>query len=151
MEKIKVLPVNFFDIPIDIKGGNIGQVGWMPTKEDFEYTGKEWEILYNEAMSDFINANEKVCFKNVQLNWESCDCGSEYGCSHPDYVYELDIKDENGTYTVEIQDEDSLYFENPKTKKACVIPLTATIGDFHRACVMCGIELELTDYVKSKL
>ncbi len=146
MERIKVLPVDFFDMPIDIQGGNIGQVGWEPKEDNFKYIGDD---PFQEAMVEYLKANEKVCFKNVHLSWETCDCGDGYGCSHPDWVDEIDITDENGTHTVDVQDEDSLYFENKITGKTAVIPLTASVGDFHRACVMCGIELELTDYINN--
>ena len=138
-----VLSAAFFEMPIDIQGGNIGQVGWQPTKEDFKFIGDDF---YNEALAEFVKANEKVCFKNTHLNWDSCDCGDGYGCSHGSWVYEINVTDENGRHTIDMQDDDSLYFENKVTGKQCVIPLTASVGDFHRACQMCGINLELTDY-----
>lgn len=136
-----------FSIPINIEVSNIGKVGWLPCKEDFKRIG---DNHYNEALAEYTKANEKVCFKNVHLAWDSCDCGDGYGCSHGSWVYELRIIDKNGTHEVDIEDNETLHFSNSVTKKWVTIPIEdSSIGDFYRACVIVGIELELSDYAIS--
>ncbi len=137
------LSSNLFDIPINLEE-NIGEIGWKPNEADFEFKPEH----YIEAVVDYEEANEKVCFSNVQLNWDSCDCGDGYGCPHPDYIYELAITDANGVHTVEVG-EDYLEFEAHNTGERCTIPTSGSIGDFYRACQMCGIILEFTPYAKS--
>ena len=61
----------FSSIELDVEGSNIGEVGWCPTESDKEVLSQE---SYDRAMVDFKVANALVLFKNVSLQWESCDC-----------------------------------------------------------------------------
>ncbi len=135
----------FFNIPLDIEGSNLENTGWMPSKEDVKYMGEEG---YKNAVDECNLKNEKVIFKNVSLNWDSCDCGDGYGCSHGSYVYEINIVNGDKVYEIEYEDGDHLYFEG--SAGMVKIPTTgATIYDFIRACELCEIKLELSDYAKS--
>lgn len=133
--------------PLDIEGSNLENTGWMPTETDKEYMGEE---NYNIAIEEFKLKNAKVLFKNVSLLWDSCDCGDGYGCAHGSYVYELSIKSGDKTYKIEYEDGDHLFFEG--NAKMAKIPVAgATIYDFVRACELCEIELEFSDYALSLL
>jgi hypothetical protein len=137
----------FSSIPLDIEGSNLENTGWIPSENDKKYMdGKNYLLAIEEANSK----NAKVIFKNVSLQWDSCDCGDYYGCSHGNYVYDIDIINENKKINIEYTDGDSLEFYN--NGKSCKIPTAgATIFDFIRMCQICEIELELTDYAETLL
>jgi hypothetical protein len=137
----------FSSIPLDIEGSNLENTGWMPSESDIKYMGEE---NYKLAVEECNLKNSKVMFKNVSLRWDSCDCGDGYGCSHGSYVYEIHITNGEEVYKVEYEDGDYLYFEgNGKMVKIPVVG--STIYDFIRACELCEIELQLSDYAVSLL
>jgi len=134
-------------IPLDIEGSNLENTGWMPSESDREYMD---EGNYKFAIEECNLKNAKVLFKNVSLLWDSCDCGDGYGCAHGSYVYELRIKNGDKVYEIEYEDGDHLYFEG--NAKMVKIPVAgSTIYDFVRACELCEIELEFSDYALSLL
>lgn len=135
----------FSSIPIDIEGSNLQNTGWMPSENDKNDMGEESYLL---AIEDANLKNEKVLFNNINLQWDSCDCGDGYGCSHGSYVYEIEIINGDKKITVEYTDGDSLEFYNQG--KYCKIPTEGTtIFDFIRMCQICEIELELSSYAES--
>ena len=137
----------FSSIPLDIEGSNIDCVGWIPSPADVKYMETEW---YIKAKKEGEEKNEKVMFRNVSLNWDSCDCGDGYGCSHGSYVYEIHITNGEKVYEIEYEDGDYLFFEG--NGKMVKIPVAgATIYDFIRACQLCEIELTLSDYAEAVL
>lgn len=132
----------FFNIPLDIEGSNLENTGWMPSNDDIKYMGED---SYKSAVDECNSMNEKVIFKNISLQWDSCDCGDGYGCSHGSYVYEINITNDKKVYEVEYEDGEHIYFEG--NGKMVKIPVAgSTIYDFIRACELCEIELEFTDY-----
>jgi hypothetical protein len=142
-----VLYAAFSVIPLDIEGSNLQNTGWMLSKKDISYMGEE---SYKLAIEECNLKNAKVLFKNVSLQWDSCDCGDGYGCSHGSYVYEINIFSNGKNITIEYTDGDSLEFYNEG--KYCKIPTAgSTIFDFIRMCEICEIELELSDYAVSLL
>lgn len=144
-----VLYAAFSTIPLDIEGSNLENTGWMPSEDDIKYMGEE---NYKLAVEECNIKNEKVIFKNVFLQWDSCDCGDGYGCPHGSFVYEIDILSKGERIKVEYTDGDSLEFYNPKSGMYCNIPTKgATIFDFIRMCEICEIDLELSDYAVSLL
>lgn len=137
----------FSPIPLDIEGSNLENTGWIPSEIDKKYMDEKNYLL---AIEEAKTKNEKVLFKNVSLQWDSCDCGDGYGCSHGSYVYDIDIINGGKRINVEYTDGDSLEFYNEG--KCCKIPTAgATIFDFIRMCQICEIELELTDYAEALL
>ena len=135
----------FSVIPLDIEGSNLENTGWMPSEEDIKYLDKK---EYKFAVDEYNLRNEKVIFKNVSLQWDSCDCGSV--CSHGSYVYEIHVLSKGERIEIAYTDGESLEFHN--AGKYCVIPTAgATIFDFIRMCEICEIELELSDYAVSLL
>ena len=132
----------FSSIQLDIEGSNIGEVGWCPTESDKGVMSQE---SYDRAIVDFKVANALVLFKNVALQWESCDCGGEYGCSHGSYVFELKIITPDKTYTVDYEDYETLYFIGNDNKAAIPVVSGTTVYDFVRACELCEIELQYSD------
>lgn len=140
-DKEKVFSV-FSKIHLDIEGSNIAKTGWCPSESDEEYylTKKEYE----QAILDYRKANEKVIFKNVSLDWDSCDCCDGY-CSHGSYVYAIEIFSNGKKVSVDIPDDECLEFSN--NKKYVQIPKNnITVFDFIRMCEICEIELELSEY-----
>lgn len=142
-----MLYATFSVIPLDIEGSNIAEVGWFPSDDELRIMGEE---DFRLAREEYILQNQKVLFKNVFLEWESCDCGDGYGCSHGSYVCEIDVLKNGKRIKIEYTDGDSLEFYNKD--KYCKIPTAgATIFDFIRMCEICEIDLELSDYAVSLL
>jgi hypothetical protein len=132
----------FQSVALDIEGSNLENTGWMPS--DIEKQRMD-EKVYTSYVEEANAKNAKVIFKNISLQWDSCDCGDGYGCSHGSYVYDINIKNTDKTHSVEYTDGDSLEFFN--NGQYCKIPSgCATIYDFIRMCQICEIELELSDY-----
>lgn len=141
----EMLYAAFSKIPLDIYGSNLDLTGWMPSEKDKETMD---ERNYAFAVEEYKKRNAKVMFTNVSLQWDICAC-SEY-CSHGSGVYEMEIKNRNEIFIVELEDLDSLVFDGPIG--FVKIPIeNATIFDFYRACELSGIELELSDYALSLL
>lgn len=135
----------FSEIKLDIKGSNLGQVGWKPSKSDLKYMPQE---AYDEAVKEYENNNSKVLFTNILLDWDSCDC--EGWCSHGGWVYQLTVINGTDKNEIDVVDGDSLEFYN--NGKCGRIPIeNSTIYDFIRMCEICEINLELSDYAKSLL
>lgn len=137
----------FSNIKLDIEGSNLGQVGWLPSESDLDYMPIE---EYNLSVEEFNSQNSKVLFTNIRLDWDSCDCGEGYGCSHGSWVYQLTIINDKDKTEIDYVDGDALEFYN--NGKSSRIPTeNATVYDFIRNCEMCDINLEFSDYAKSLL
>lgn len=136
----------FSSIPLDIEGSNIDFVGWIPSDEDKKYMPLD---VYESEKKKGEEQNGKVLFKNVKTQWDSCDCGGGYPCSHGSYVYEIEIKNEDKTHKLSLEPE-YICFDNDGKYGSLPIP-SATIFDFIRMCQLCEIELELSDYAVSLL
>lgn len=136
----------FSSIPLDIEGSNIDFVGWIPSEMEKEHMPIN---IYEFEKKKGEEQNSKVLFKNVNLHWDSCDCGGGYPCSHGSFVYEIEITNEDKTHKLEVE-EDYICFDN--TGKYGALPIqNTTIFDFIRMCQLCEIELELSDYAVSLL
>lgn len=142
---IKVYAI-FSKIPLDVSGSNLEKTGWMPSESDRKLIGEEY---YKEAVDDYNSRNSKVLFKNVHLHWDSCDCGGGYPCSHGSYVYEVCITNGDKVYTVDFENGEDIIFEG--NGKYIRTPIGITVFDFIRACELCEIELEFSDYAMELL
>lgn len=143
----KLLYSAFSSIKLDIEGSNLQNTAWFPSEKDKKYMDEE---RYKHAIEEWNNKNSNVLFKNIELQWDSCDCGEGYGCSHGGYVYEIIIINTDKKIKVEYTDGDSLEFYN--NGKCCRIPVEgSSIFDFIRMCQLCEIELELSDYAETLL
>lgn len=134
----------FSSIKLDIEGSNIAHVGWKPNEEDKKHMPEEH---YSKMMAVSAEAQSKILFTNIKLEWDSCDCGGDYCCGHGDYVWQIHVLNEGVTHELEFEDN-AIIFGN--TCKYGVLPTEgATIYDFIRMCQLCDIELELSDYAVS--
>lgn len=142
-----------FEIPFELEK-NIAKDGWKPTEDmiDEEFISRE---DYEAMLHDYNVANEKVIFSNTYLEWDSCDCGDGYGCSHGSWIYSLSIINDGKRMEADIEDGEYLMIENGKKGDdyRCIsLPIDSiSIGDFYRACQLMGIELEFTEYGQSIL
>lgn len=136
----------FSAIPLDVEGSNISCIGWIPSDSDKKYMeSKDFE----EAVKQSEKENEKVLFKNIYLNWDNCDCGEGYGCSHGSWVYEINIACEGKNHTLEIDDSGIIAYNNGR--QSMIPEKEVTVYDFYRMCEIVGIKLELSDYAQSLL
>lgn len=136
----------FSSIPLDIEGSNIDFIGWIPSEQDKKYMPED---VYESEKKKGEEQNSKVLFRNVKTQWESCDCGGDYPCSHGSYVYEIEVKNGEKTHDLYLEPE-YICFDNDGKYGSLPIP-NATIFDFIRMCQLCEIELELSDYAVSLL
>lgn len=140
-----------FEIPFELEK-NIAKDGWMPTEDmiDDEFISRE---DYEAMLHDYNIATEKVIFSNTDLQWDSCDCGDGYGCSHGSWVYNIGIIQDGKRIDIDIEDGEYLIIENGKKRddyRGISLPIDSiTVGDFYRACHLMGIELEFTEYGES--
>jgi hypothetical protein len=141
-----VLYAAFSAITLDVEGSNIACTGWIPSKSDKSYLDDD---SFAKVVKEGEEKNAKVLFKNVSLNWDSCDCGDGFGCSHGNWVYEIDITNDDKTHTLEMDDSGIIAYNE---KRQAMIPeKESTIYDFYRMCELVGIKLELSDYAVSLL
>lgn len=140
-----VLYAAFSSIPLDLEGSNIAPVGWIPHESDVEHSSKE---IIEELTLEYTEKNKHVLFKNVNLKWDSCDCSDGFGCSHPDWVYEIEVV--SGSVRDIIDVDEAIYAH--KNNNYCSIPTKeVTVYDFFRICEIVGIKLEFSDYALSLL
>jgi len=136
----------FSAITLDVEGSNIAFTGWIPSESDKKYMDDD---SFAKAVQEGNEKNAKVLFKNISLNWDSCDCGDDFSCHHGNWVYEIDIANEDKTHTLEIDDYGIIAYNE---KRQAMIPENqSTIFDFYRMCELVGIRLELSDYALSLL
>ena len=100
----------FSSVPLDIEGSNIDFVGYIPSEEDKKYMPSH---VYNAVKEKNEKLKSKVLFKNVKTQWESCDCGGGYPCSHGSYVYAIEVENEDKTHEL-IMEPDYICFDNAK-------------------------------------
>ena len=135
----------FSAIPLDVEGSNIAFTGWIPSESDKAYMDND---SFTKAVQEGTEKNAKVLFKNIALNWESCDCGDGFYCSHGNWVYGIDITNEDKKHALEMYDGIAAYNED---KQAMIPSKGSTIYDFYRMCELVGIKLELSNYALSLL
>ncbi len=101
----------------------------------------EQENAYNEAETALM-------YDNLQLHWDSCDCGDGYGCNHPDWVYEITNGEEG--QTIEMQDDGMCicveHGEEPEngfrqSRDITTSDLDFSMADFERLCSIVGFKL----------
>ena len=136
----------FSVIPLDIEGSNIAITGWIPSESDKKYMSDD---SFAKAVEEGNEKNAKVLFKNIFLNWDSCDCGDGFPCSHRNWVYQIYITNEEKKHTLEM--EDSIINACNEGRQAMIPNNESTIYDFYRMCELVGIKLELSDYALSLL
>jgi hypothetical protein len=84
-----------------------------------------------------------VLFKGIRVDWDSCDCGDGYGCSHGSWPYQIVVMAARDL-TIYFE-EDNLLFERKIDGAHTYMNLPVkrmTIGDFARACEIMGVALE---------
>lgn len=146
VEEAANLHLIFSNIPLDIEGSNISFTGWIPSEAERKYMDDD---SIAKAIKEGEGKNSKVLFKNISLNWDSCDCGDGYGCSHGNWVYEIDITTKGNSHTLDIDDSGVTAYNNHR--QSMIPAKDVSVYDFYRMCEMCGIELELSDYANSLL
>lgn len=122
-----------FEIPFDEK---------LLDNPFWEYEEKpDW--MYKEDWEKMKEIQNRVLFKNIDVQYEICDCGGEYGCSHNAYPYALTInKDESIESMFE---DDGIYVSNRNGHIKFDDLTKITIGHFATACELLGIKLEYTE------
>lgn len=136
--------MDFFKIPFDLNNLDlIDNNLWCPSEDDKKYMSQN---LYDEELFNYNDKKAKLLFTNVSINYDSCDCGGGYPCSHPQYPYEIEIKDKDITHVITIDSDDSLEFHYNDTNINISGLKNFTYGDFIRFCKLCDITLE-SNYV----
>lgn len=131
-----------FEMPFSVD--HLSNNGWMPDKEKPSYMKQD---EYDKWVEDYKIAEAKVMFKNVNVQFESCDCGGEYGCSHPAYPYEITFK--NDKEIESFFEDDGFYLQSKKGFVKFDKEKEITMGHFVAGCELIGIKLEPTDFFKT--
>ncbi len=104
----------------------------------------EWmsENDYKCNQIEYHEEEAKVLFKNVKVEYESCDCGNGYGCSHADYPYGLIFDNQpNESYF----EDDGILICNDKGMVRFDNLKDISMGHFVNACELLDIKLEFTE------
>lgn len=121
-----------FDVSFLEYGG-----GYFHTTESDKTTMPE--DIYKEYSALTKAAQDKVLYSNARCNWDSCDCGDGYGCSHGSWVYEIKFNNHEKA-RIEFVD-DGLCFCGDSGEELSISHQDFTIADFERFCELCGIKL----------
>lgn len=132
--------INVYNIPFDY--ALLDSKAFKPDIKDIEIFGEE---QYQKALDEYNEMMGKELFKNVYVNYESCDCGGGYPCSHGDYPVEIyvgaenaSIDGENKPHHFEIEDE---IYSSRYTPVSYEAHLPKTIGEFIDDCYRAGMNL----------
>lgn len=126
--------IDLFKIPFSVDYLSNNQ--WIPDKEKPTYMTQE---EYDGWVNEYNIADAKVMFKNTQVLFESCDCGGDYGCSHPPYPYQIVFKDASDVES--FFEDDGFYLQSPKGFVKFDNEKDVTMGHFTTACELIGINL----------
>ncbi len=162
--------LDLYNIPFDIE--SLECKTWKPSIMDKEIYSEDY---YNKELKKWEEESSKLLFKNVFLRWESCDCGEGYGCSHGNWVYEINIlkpehiisefnlvnrikeilktndKNYDNYWTFSLEDEGySCDRDNSGVEEHfnCIMP--ETLNDFINDCNRLNIHLEWNDFIVEK-
>lgn len=128
-------------IPLDVEGSNLENICDFPSEEFKKYLS---EKDFKEAEKEYLEAERKVFFSNVFLQWDRCDCNDGM-CSHGSWCYQIDVVVDKVRFEIEFEDAETLYFDGKETGKRSMIPVeSATLYDFYRMCEIVGIQLEFS-------
>lgn len=128
-----------FEIPFHVD--YLHNNAWFPEKEKPKYVSQE---EYDKCVQEYDLAERKVLFKNTHVQFESCECGGEYGCSHKPYPYL--IKFDNNEDIEALFEDYGFYIQNKKGYIRFDNEKEVSIGHFIVACELLGIKLEMTDF-----
>lgn len=109
---------------------------WHPSNMDMDWMGED---EMKKAIAEWQAEEDKVIFNGFRVNWESCDCGDGYGCSHGRYPYDMECPFENTDMSWE---DDGFYIENKFGFIRFDRVKEITMGDFITACSLLRIPIE---------
>lgn len=133
-------------IPLSVEGSNLECIEWNPPESEIQWMG---EVEFNKCKEDYLLAKSKVLFENVSLQWDSCDCGGGYPCSHGSYVYEIQVTNKEEVLVIDREDDDLVAEYNNINVR--LPELYMTCYDFYRLCEILGFELEFSESLKQLL
>jgi hypothetical protein len=114
---------------------------WKPSLKDFDLIANGG-LHYNESMNVFKGAEKNVIFENTSVEYDSCDCGDGYGCSHGLFPVSI-IFEGNPNVESEIE-EDQIYLHH--NGFSIWLPFEkANMQDFIDACKLLKINLNFKD------
>jgi len=135
--------MDFFKIPFDtndLSRMDMNQL-WLPAESDKEIMSQS---IYDEQVEKYYKAKSELLFTNVKVNYDSCDCGGGYPCSHKDWAFEIEVHDKvkNKVHIISIDDDQTLIFPHDRYELVVYFKNDFTYADFIEFCKMCGINLE---------
>jgi hypothetical protein len=134
---------------------------WFPSETDKEYMSQS---AFDDELRKANTKKVNLIFSNIRINYDSCDCGEGWGCSHGRWPYQIIVSDgEKEPHVIEIENQDSLAYSRyvnlvtkeivPYYKKDSKLVIASilrkiflTYGDFIRFCNMSGIPLKSDKY-----
>jgi len=136
--------MDFFKIPFDTNDLTPMDMSrlWLPGEQEKEYMPKE---DFDKQVANYHKAKSELLFTNVHVNYDSCDCGGGYPCSHGDWAFEIEVHDKvkNKTHIIDIDGDNTLIFKHEKGYTLVVDGMkNFTYADFIEICKHCGINLE---------
>jgi len=99
-----------------------------------------------ESYDDYVAAYNKkeaaVLFNNTYVDYDSCDCGDGYGCSHGSWPFRIRFLNNDKVCDGDFEDEHSLILTGTKNCIRIEDYTKITMFDFVSICELVGINLE---------
>lgn len=112
----------------------------FPVEENaVKWMGQE---SYDKYVKEYNEQEDKVWFSNTRVEYDSCDCGDGYGCSHGSWPFAIHFGNNDEKCKGEFEDETSLFLVGPNNHFTIGDYTKITMNLFIDLCQMCGIILE---------
>lgn len=97
---------------------------------------------YDKYVDDYNKKEAAVLFNNTHVEYDSCDCGEGYGCSHGGWPFRIRFLNNDKVCEGDFEDEHSLILTGTKNCIRIEDYTKITMLDFVTMCELCGINLE---------
>jgi len=111
---------------------------WPINEEAKSYMGES----YDDYVKEYNEKEAAVWFSNTYVEYDSCDCGGEYGCSHGGYPYKISFANNNKVCEGDFEDDTYMYLTGTRNTIRVEDYTKMTMGDFIAMCGIAGINLE---------
>jgi len=111
-----------------------------PGESAISWMGKD---EYDKFNKEYKAKEDAVLFTNTRVEYDSCDCGGEYGCSHGSWPITIHFGNNPESCKGDFEDEATLVLYGTKNAVTVHDYTKITIGQFVEICDIVGIVLHI--------
>jgi len=111
-----------------------------PGESAISWMGKD---EYDKFDKEYKAKEDAVLFTNTRVEYDSCDCGGEYGCSHGSWPITIHFGNNPESCKGDFEDETTLVLYGTKNAVTVHDYTKITIGQFVEICDIVGIVLHI--------